>query len=136
MGQNTDLVCYSKKQSFRHGQYKSPVMPKVRALGNQEKSENFNSLKPILFELCKQTTGGIGLRIPRKFSISQLLTFWQSVGNLFFSILGDVSLFKNVAPSNQDTISILSLFFSIFWRPKWMILNVDFKRSISVIIHH
>jgi len=24
----------------------------------QEKSENFNSLRPILFELCKKTTGG------------------------------------------------------------------------------
>ena len=24
----------------------------------KEKSENFNSLRPILFELCKKTTGG------------------------------------------------------------------------------
>ena len=33
---------------------------KGRALGMQEKSENFNSLRPILFELCKKkiTTGG------------------------------------------------------------------------------
>ena len=34
-------------------------MPKGRAMGIQEKSENFNSLRPILFELCKKkTTGG------------------------------------------------------------------------------
>jgi len=28
----------------------------------QEKSENFNSLRPILFELCKKNTGG-GLKL-------------------------------------------------------------------------
>ena len=32
--------------------------PKGRALGIKEKSENFNSLRPILFELCKKTSGG------------------------------------------------------------------------------
>ena len=30
----------------------------------QEKSENFNSLRPILFELCKKTTGGVKLTPP------------------------------------------------------------------------
>ena len=30
----------------------------------QEKSENFNSLRPILFELCKKTTGGGGKLTP------------------------------------------------------------------------
>ena len=29
-----------------------------RALGIYEKSENFNSHRPMLFELCKKTTGG------------------------------------------------------------------------------
>ena len=35
---------------------------KWRALGMQEKSENFNSLRPILFELCKKNyRGGVKL---------------------------------------------------------------------------
>ena len=32
--------------------------PKGRALGMLEKSENFNSLRPILFELCKKNYRG------------------------------------------------------------------------------
>ena len=32
--------------------------PKGRALGTQEKSENFNSLRPILFQLCKKNYRG------------------------------------------------------------------------------
>ena len=35
-------------------QLKPSFRPKGRALGMQEKSENFNSLRPILFELCKK----------------------------------------------------------------------------------
>ena len=45
--------------------------PKGRALGMWEKSENFNSLRPILFELRKKTTGvaGIGLNDLKYFRI-------------------------------------------------------------------
>ena len=42
-----------KKPGFR---------PKGRAVGTWEKSENFDSLRPILFELCKKQTTGIGLK--------------------------------------------------------------------------
>ena len=47
-------------------------MPKGRAMGLKENAENFNSLRPILYELCKQNTGersncpppaGIGLKV-------------------------------------------------------------------------
>ena len=38
--------------------------PKERALGMLEKSENFNSLRLILYELCKITTGGVKLPPP------------------------------------------------------------------------
>ena len=41
----------SKKPGFR---------PKGRAIGIKEKSENFNSLRPILFELLKKKTTGKG----------------------------------------------------------------------------
>jgi len=65
VGQNKDLVCYRKKQSFRQCAWglrqlvlKPGFRPKGRALGIYEKSENFNSLRPIHFELCKKTTGG------------------------------------------------------------------------------
>ena len=41
------------------GSYKSPVLgPKERALGMWEKSESFNSLRPILFELFKKKLQG------------------------------------------------------------------------------
>jgi len=65
VGQNKDLVCYRKKQSFRQcacelGQLvlKPGFRLKERALGNEEKSENFNSLRPILFKLCKKNYRG------------------------------------------------------------------------------
>ena len=65
MGQNKDLVCYRKKQSFRQLVLKLGFRPKGRALGMQEKSENFNSLRPILFELCKKNyRGGVNLTPP------------------------------------------------------------------------
>ena len=61
MGKTKDLVCYKKKQSFRQcawGPRQLVLKPgfrhKRRALGIREKSENFNSLRPILFELCKK----------------------------------------------------------------------------------
>ena len=53
-----------EKQSFRQCAWglrqlvlKPGFSPKERAMGLLEKSENFNSLRPILFELCKKTTG-------------------------------------------------------------------------------
>ena len=65
VGQNKDLVCYRQKQSFRHCAWglrqlvlKPGFRPKGRALGMKEKSENFNSLRPILFELCKNNYRG------------------------------------------------------------------------------
>ena len=39
---------------------KPSFRPKGRALGMIEKSENFNSLRPILFELCKKKLQGGG----------------------------------------------------------------------------
>ena len=61
VSQNKDYVCYRKKQSFRQCAWglrqlvlKPGFRPKGRALGIYEKSENFNSLRPILFELCKK----------------------------------------------------------------------------------
>ena len=61
VGQNKDLVCYRQKQSFRQfvwGLRQLVLKPgfrlKGRALSMLEKSENFNSLRPILFELCKK----------------------------------------------------------------------------------
>ena len=68
VGQNKDLVCYRQKQSFRQCAcglrqlvLKPGFRPKERALSMLEKSENFNSLRPILFELWKKKTTGIGL---------------------------------------------------------------------------
>ena len=65
VGQNKDLVCYRQKQSFRQCAWglrqlvlKPGFMPKGWALGMKEKSENFNSLRPILFELCKNNYRG------------------------------------------------------------------------------
>ena len=65
VGQNKDLVCYRKKQSFRQCAWglrqlvlKPGFRPKGRALGMLEKSENFNSLRPILFKLCKKKLQG------------------------------------------------------------------------------
>jgi len=65
VGQNKDLVCYRKKQSFRQCALglrqlvlKPGFKPKGRALGMYEKSENFNSLRPILSELCKKNYRG------------------------------------------------------------------------------
>jgi len=49
VGQNKDLVCYRKKQLV----LKPGFRPNGRALGMQEKSENFNSLSYV-----KKTTGG------------------------------------------------------------------------------
>ena len=74
VGQNKDLVSYRKKQSFRQCAWglrqlvlKPGFRPKGRALGMQEKSENFNSLRPILFELCKKNTrGGVKLITPSR----------------------------------------------------------------------
>jgi len=61
VGQNKDLVCYRKKShsgsvpaGLRQLVLKPSFKPKGRALGMYEKSENFNSLRPILFELCKK----------------------------------------------------------------------------------
>ena len=61
MGQNKDLFCYRKNKSFRQCAWgprqlvlKPGFRPKGRALGILEKSEKFNSLRPILFELCKK----------------------------------------------------------------------------------
>ena len=75
VGQNKDLVCYRKKQSFRQCAWglrqlelKPGFRPKGRALGISEKSENFNSLRPILLKLCKKkyrgrsNPAGIGLK--------------------------------------------------------------------------
>ena len=65
VGQNKDLVYYRQKQSFRQCAWglrklvlKPGFRPKRRALGMKEKSENFNSLRPILFELCKKNYRG------------------------------------------------------------------------------
>ena len=65
VGQNKDLVCYRQKKSFRQCAWglrqlvlKPGFRPKGRALGMLEKSENFNSLRPILFELCKKNYRG------------------------------------------------------------------------------
>ena len=59
VGQNKDLVCYRKKQSFRQCAWglrqlvlKPGFRPNGRALGMREKSENFNSLSYV-----KKTTG-------------------------------------------------------------------------------
>ena len=54
MDQNKDLVCYRQKQSFRQLVLKPGFRPKGRALGMKEKSENFNSLRAILFDFCKK----------------------------------------------------------------------------------
>jgi hypothetical protein len=43
---------------------KPSFKPKGRALGMYEKSENFNSLRPILFELCKKNYKGGGQIAP------------------------------------------------------------------------
>ena len=64
-GSKQRLFCYRKKQSSRQcaGGLRQLVLkpgfrPKGRALGMQEKSENFNSLRPILFETCKKKLQG------------------------------------------------------------------------------
>ena len=74
MGQNKDLVCYRKKQSFRQCAWglrqlvlKPGFRPKGRALGMLEKSENFNSLRPILYELCKKNYRGGGQIFAKEF---------------------------------------------------------------------
>ena len=54
VGQNKDLG----KSSHSGSLLKPGFRPKGRALGMQEKSENFNSLRPILFELCKKKLQG------------------------------------------------------------------------------
>ena len=65
VGQNKYLVFYRQKQSFRQCAWglrqlvlKPGFRPKGRALGMYEKSENFNSLRSILFELCKKNYRG------------------------------------------------------------------------------
>ena len=67
VGQNKNLVCFRKKQLFRQRAWglrqlvlKSGFRPKGRALGMLKKSKNFNSLRPILFELCKRNYRGGG----------------------------------------------------------------------------
>ena len=60
MDQNKDLVCYKKSshsdivpensESF----YKSPVLNPKEGLWVYRKTENVNSLRPTLFELCKK----------------------------------------------------------------------------------
>ena len=86
VGQNKDLVWCKKKQIFRQCAWglrqlvlKPGFRPKGRALGIYEKSENFNSLRPILFELCKKKlqgggqidppSAGMGLIWPEKVSL-------------------------------------------------------------------
>ena len=66
VGQNKDLVCYRQcAWGLRQLVLKSGFRPKGRALGIWEKSENFNSLRPILFELCKKNyRGGFKLTPP------------------------------------------------------------------------
>ena len=72
VGQNKDLVCHKKKQAFRQCAWglrqlvlKPGFRPKRRALGMKEKSENFNSLRPMLFKLCKKKLqGGVKLTPP------------------------------------------------------------------------
>ena len=87
VGQNKDLVCYRKKQSFRQCAWglrqlllKPGFRSKGRAMGMLEKSENFNSLRPILFELCKKTTGwGVKLTPPAGIGLISLLTKQKEV---------------------------------------------------------
>ena len=75
VGQNNDLVCYRKNWSFRQcalglRQNKSSVLyPKGGAKGILEESDNFNSLRPILFELYKKKYRGAS-RIRVKFGVS------------------------------------------------------------------
>ena len=94
VGQNKDLVCYMKKQSFRQCAWglrqlvlKPGFRPKGRALGILEKSANFNSLRPIIFELCKKKLqGGSNWppppsrnRVKQKFSIKASLCLYVNL---------------------------------------------------------
>ena len=95
VGQNKDLVCYRKKQSFRQCAWglrqlvlKPGFRPKRRALGILEKSENFNSLRPILFELCKQNyRGGSNWPPPQLSNFPILKSLQPGVFNLWCFIL-------------------------------------------------
>ena len=98
LGQNKDLVCYRKKQSFRQCAWglrqlvlKPSFRPKGRALGMWEKSENFNSLRPVLFELCKKNyRGGVKLTPPSRNRVKWgvFRFFFPGSAHISFSIKG------------------------------------------------
>ena len=56
--------------------------PKGRALGMKEKSENFNSLRPILFESCKKKLQG-GVKLTHPPSTNRVKAFKMFVLRLY-----------------------------------------------------
>ena len=58
VGQNKDLVCYRKKQSFRQLVLKPGFRPKGRSLGMQESQKISTASDQYFLSYVKKTTGG------------------------------------------------------------------------------